>query len=220
MCPNAPSSRRHGVSARWRKKRESFVLFLRSSRLVRGLVGAWVVLLAVGMLSLTSTALLTDAESVSGNTFSAATVIIDANPAATAFNLPAMRPGDEAVLEITAANTGTATFRYAVTSVTTEDVLAAELILTVRQLVTDCTESAWDGSGSQLYTGKLGDTTTPGGLALVGDPATGADAGDRVLAASATEALCFHVELPVSARTQNTGTTATFTFIAEQTTNN
>ncbi len=178
------------------------------------------VVLAVGLLSLTSTALLTDSESTTANTFSATTVIIDAGPAVTAFNLPTMRPGDEAVLEITTANTGAGAFRYAITSVTTEDVLASELILTIRELVTSCTVADWDGSGAQLYTGKLGDTTTSGGLLLVGDPASGADAGDRVLAPSATEDLCFHVELPVAALAQNTGTTATFNFSAEQTANN
>lgn len=220
MCPDAPSPRHRGSAAPRRNKRESFGLFLRESRLVRVLVGAWVLLLAVGMLSLTSTALLTDPESTTANTFSATTVIIDANPVTTAFNLPTMRPGDEAVLEITAANAGAAGFRYAITSTTTEDVLASEMILTVRESVTSCTIGDWDGSGAQLYTGKLGDTTTPGGLVLVGDPTTGADVGDRVLAPSATEDLCFHVELPVSALAQNTGTTASFSFEAEQTENN
>lgn len=220
MRPHTHSARRVGVIGIWVRRRESFVLFLRSSRLVRVLAGLWLVLLAVGLLSLTSTALLTNAETVSGNTFDATTVIIDADSAATAFNLPTMRPGDEAVLEVTAANGGAAAFRYAITSTTTEDVLASELVLTVRDQVTNCTEADWDSTGNQLYTGKLGDTTTSGGLRLVGDPATGADSGDRVLAASTTEDLCFHVALPVSALTQNVGTTATFNFEAEQTANN
>lgn len=220
MCPDAPSPRRRGATSRWHTKRESFSSFLEGSRLARVLAGAWVLLLAIGTLSLTSAALLTDSESTTANTFSATTVIIDANPAATAFNVPTMRPGDEAVLEITTVNVGAAAFRYAITSITSEDVLASELVLTIRESVTSCTVGDWDASGAQLYTGKLGDTTTSGGLILVGDPSSGADTGDRVLAPAATEDLCFHVELPVSALAQNTGTTAAFHFNAEQTDNN
>ena len=188
--------------------------------MVRVLMALWVLLAAVGALSVTSTALFTDAETTTGNSFEGSTVIIDAGSTATAFNVPTMQPGQEAVLEITAANAGSAEFRYAITATTTEDVLASELVLTIRAQVTDCTVANWDGTGTQLYTGKLGDTTTAGGLRLVGDPGTGADTGDRVLGAGATEALCFHVTLPVSALTQNVGTTATFHFEAEQTANN
>ena len=59
-----------------------------------------------------------------------------------------------------------------------------------------------------------------GGL-LVGDAAQGADPGDRAIATSSNETLCFFVELPLgSTGPQGASTTATFTFVAEQTVNN
>ena len=75
-----------------------------------------------------------------------------------------------------------------------------------------------DFDGTQLYTGDLDDGA--GGL-LVGDPAQGAQGGERVLAASTNETLCFLVELLSTATgPEGASTTTTFTFDAEQTVNN
>jgi hypothetical protein len=65
----------------------------------------------------------------------------------------------------------------------------------------------------------LGSTT---GLNLVGSPVSGADTGDRVLAAGASETLCLKVMLPFATDNtyQGATTTATFNFVAEQTKNN
>lgn len=175
---------------------------------------------AVGLLTVTSSALFVDLETVAGNTFAAGTIQIDATPATAAFSVTDLQPGDEVATELTAANTGSGQLRYAVTSTTTEDTLAGELVLSVRENVTSCTTTDWDATGTQLYQGPLGDTTTPGGLAIFGDATAGADGGDRVLNSSAAETLCFHVLLPASTTVQNTSTTATFNFLAEQTTNN
>ena len=70
----------------------------------------------------------------------------------------------------------------------------------------------------QLYTGDLDSTAGK----IVGDNTTGAQAGDRTLAAAATEYLCFQVSLPLSTSNSfvSAATTATFTFDAEQTKNN
>jgi len=70
----------------------------------------------------------------------------------------------------------------------------------------------------QLYTGDLDST----GGQIFGNPAQGAQAGDRNLAVSASETLCFRVALPLSTGNayKNAATTATFTFDAEQTANN
>lgn len=189
----------------------------RSLRLVASVM---VIITSVSFLTVTSLALFTDLESLGGNSFNTATVIIDGSPSSTVFNVPDLGPGEEVVREFTVANTGSAQLRYALTSQTTEDVLASELLLTVRAGVTSCTTSDWDASGSQLYQGPLGDSTTSGGLPILGDAATGADAGDRVLNAAASEPLCLHVVLPAAATAQNTTTTATFNFLAEQTANN
>lgn len=175
---------------------------------------------ALAVLTVTSGAVFTDLESITGNTLSTGTIIVNATPASAAFNVQDLQPGDEVTAELTAANTGSHPFRYAVTSETTEDTLAGELVLSVRENVTDCATANWDATGTQLYQGPLGDTTTPGGLPIFGDAATGSDAGDRVLGASAVETLCFHVRLPEASTIQNASTTATFNFIAEQTTNN
>ena len=57
---------------------------------------------------------------------------------------------------------------------------------------------------------------------LIGSTAPGNDAGDRTLAAAATEDLCFSVVLPDSASNtlQSLSTVTTFTFESEQTLNN
>jgi hypothetical protein len=57
---------------------------------------------------------------------------------------------------------------------------------------------------------------------VIGDPTTGSQAGDRTLAASANEVLCFSVILPLGTGNTSQGvtTTATFDFVAEQTANN
>lgn len=55
-----------------------------------------------------------------------------------------------------------------------------------------------------------------------GSVATGANPGDRSLAAGASEVLCFRVSLPITTPNTLQGATsdATFTFSAEQTANN
>ena len=68
-------------------------------------------------------------------------------------------------------------------------------------------------------TGDLGSTT---GVNVIGNPAQGAQTGDRTLNAGASETLCFNVSLPLSTGNayQALSTTATFAFDAEQTANN
>jgi hypothetical protein len=146
-------------------------------------------------------------------------VDIAVTPATALFIVPAMAPGDVEVAELDVENSGTMRLRYAVDSVTTENTLAAGLTLTIKSGVTTCTEAGFDTDGSQLYSGVLG---TTGGTALIGNPAAGADGGDRTLDAAASEPLCFRVSLPLNASDtlQSLTTTATFTFYAEQTSNN
>ncbi len=66
---------------------------------------------------------------------------------------------------------------------------------------------------------ELGSTT---GIDVIGSPAQGFQAGDRTLAASASDVLCFLVSLPLSTGNSFQGltTTPTFDFAAEQTKNN
>lgn len=178
-----------------------------------------VLAVAGGALTISSLALFTDQQNVTGNAFSTGTVNIDVSPATVAITDLAMAPGDQVTSEVTVANLGSLTLRYAMTSTTTEDVLASELDLTIKSGVSSCTDANWQATGSVVYTGLLGSTGT---TAVIGSNAQGAQAGDRTLANGGSEVLCFNVTLPLSASntSQNLTTTATFAFDAEQTANN
>jgi predicted ribosomally synthesized peptide with SipW-like signal peptide len=182
------------------------------------------VLLLVGVigasLGVASNAIWTDSEDVDANTFSTGTIDISTNPTTALVTYSDMAPGDEVTNPITVSNAGSLELRYAVTSTTTEDTLAAQLDLTIKSGVTTCTNAGFDTDGTVIYTtGDLGSTT---GIDVIGDPTQGDDTGDRTLAASANEDLCFNVELPSSTGDSFQGltTTATFTFAAEQTASN
>jgi predicted ribosomally synthesized peptide with SipW-like signal peptide len=183
-----------------------------------------VVLLLVGVvgasLGVASNAIFTDSQDVDANVFSTGTVDISTNPTTALVTYSDMAPGDEVTNPITVTNAGSLELRYAVTSTTTEDTLAAQLDLTIKTGVTTCTNAGFDTDGSVIYgPGDLGSTT---GTDVIGDPTQGAQAGDRTLAASANEDLCFNVELPSSTGNTYQGltTTATFAFAAEQTSSN
>ena len=189
--------------------------------MARKLMATIVVLAAfVALLSISVLALFTDTASVPGNTFSTGTVDITTSPTTALVTFSAMAPGDQVTAPVTVTNAGTLQLRYAVTSTTTEDVLAAELDLTIKSGVTTCTNGGFGADGTVVYAAAdLGSTT---GINVVGDPAQGAQAGDRTLNASANEILCFNVSLPTSATNAAQGltTTATFAFEAEQTSSN
>ena len=192
-----------------------------------------------GVLAFGSNAVFTDASGVTGNTFTTGNVDISAAPASAAVTLTNMAPGDVVTAPITVTNSGGLAVRYSVTSVTTEDVLAAQLDLTVKSGVASCTTAGFGASGTVVYaTGNLGSMA---GTNIVGNPASGAQAGDRYLSsatevvdadgtfpagagadAPTNEALCFQVSLPLSTGNtyQSLTTTATFTFDGEQRRNN
>ena len=188
---------------------------LTASILVLGLFG--------GLASLSVIALFTDSQSVSGNLFSTGTVDISTSPASLLVTYSNMAPGDEVVGGVTVSNAGTLDLRYAVTSTTTENTLAAQLDLTVWDEAAEAdagTACAATAPGTVLYSpADLGSTA---GVNIVGNPTQGAQAGDRPLAASGSEVLCFKVALPLSTGNayQALSTTATFAFQAEQTRNN
>ena len=186
---------------------------------IRILASLAVLAVAGSILTIGSLALFSDQETVAGNAFSTGTIDLVATPATAVVTAADMVPGDQVTASQDVANSGTLEFRYAVSSTSTEDVLASQLVLTVKSGVTVCDDANWATDGAVLYTGVLGST---GGTAILGDPIQGSQAGDRVLAAGGNEALCFIVTLPVSAgnASQGASTTATFTFDAEQTANN
>ena len=174
----------------------------------------------IAVLSISSLALFTDSASVTNNAFTTGGVDISTSPTTALVTFSSMMPGDQVTAPLTVSNPGTAQFRYAVTSTTTENTLAGQLDMTIKSGVTTCTNGGFSASGTTVYaTGDLGSTT---GVNVVGNPAQGAHAGDRTLNASANEILCVNVTLPLSTGNtlQNLSSTATFAFNAEQTANN
>ncbi len=184
----------------------------------KALLSVAVVLVGVALVAVTSLALFTDSATVPANTFSTGTIDIATSPTTALVTMTAMVPGDQVTAPLTVQNNGTLQLRYAMTSTTTEDTLAAQLVLTVKSGVSSCTNADWSATGTTLYSGLLGSQAT---TAVLGSVTAGAQAGDRTLNAAASEVLCFNVTLPANAVLGGgASTTATFTFQAEQTTNN
>ena len=187
----------------------------------------FMVLLAAGLAVVsitagaTSLALFTSATTVTANTFSTGTVILTTSPASALITFSAMAPGDQVTAPVTVTNAGSLNLRYAISSVATNadaKGLKDQLVLTIKSGVTTCTNAQFGATGTVLYTGDLDSSAGK----LVGDNTTGAQAGDRSLAAAGSEVLCFNASLPLATGNafQSATTTATFTFAAEQTANN
>ena len=155
-------------------------------------------------------AYLTSSTQSTGNQFSAGTVHIGNSLAMGAtLSMDNLIGGDNFDAQLDIANSGTLSLIYAVsTSRTGSAALATTLQLTIRAKTTNPCASR---DGAILYSGDLA-------AAIIGDPAHGIQAGDRVLASGATESLCFTVALPTSAVPSlvATNAAATFVFTAEQ----
>jgi predicted ribosomally synthesized peptide with SipW-like signal peptide len=167
-------------------------------------------------------ALFTDSQAVDNNTFTTGTVDISTAPTTALVSFANMAPGDSVTDDVVVTNGGTLAQRYSVSSTATNTdakALKDQLVMTVKTIdVTTPASPCDDFDGTQLYTGDLDSSDGK----IVGDSTSGAQAGDRDLAASANETLCFKVELPTATGNafQDATTTATFTFDAEQTANN
>lgn len=190
----------------------------RRGRAARLLLTIAVILVGVATMAVTSLALFTDTETVGSNSFASGTIDITATPATAVVSAVAMAPGDQVTNSLTVANAGNLQFRYSLSSTTDENVLASELVLTVKSGVTTCDDANWAADGTTIYSGVLGNTAP---ISVFGDPTAGADPGDRVLSAASNEVLCFNVTLPASTTIgQGVSSVATLTFEAEQTSNN
>lgn len=156
-----------------------------------------------------SLAIFTSSAASTGS-FSTGTVVLTSAPA-TVFTVPAMMPGDSGSATLTVTNAGTAALRYAMTSASTNadgKGLRDQIALTIQA-------GACPSAGGNLYGGALS-------AAALGDPTQGNQAGDRTLAAGASDPLCFSWSLPLATGNayQGATTTTTFTFQGEQTANN
>lgn len=146
---------------------------------------------------LVSSAVFNDATRNEAMRLDAGTVDIAAAPVTFALDATGLVPGDVVATPLQVRNDGSLELRYSVTSTVDDALLADELELTIRTGVTDC-----DAVGAALDGSVVAGPVRLGGLtgdAVLGDPATGQDAGDRVLAAGTSEVLCFRVELPTTA---------------------
>jgi spore coat-associated protein N len=180
---------------------------------------------AVTTISL-SNALFTDQDVVGGNVFNTGTVSLTTAPTSAIWaSVTTGAPGDRATGFLTATNAGSLALRYALSAGNTSTTLAAGINLRVALrggASCDFPFHNTDGTtttltdDTQLYSGTLNTA------AVFGSNAQGNQAGDRTLAAAASEVLCFGVVLPTTAANslQGLSDTATFTFDSEQTANN
>ena len=168
-------------------------------------------------------AVFTDQETNGLNLFTAGTIELTQSPSSALVTFSNMLPGDSVTSPLVVSNAaGSSSLRYAISaSATNGDATALKDTLVLQIKTIDVTEPGTpcnDFDGAGIYTGDLDSTAGK----LVGDSTQGPDTGDRTLAATASETLCFRVSLP--ATTGNSyklaTTTATFTFDAEQTKNN
>jgi spore coat-associated protein N len=181
-------------------------------------------LAAIGVTSLTTGALFTDTDTVSSSDFTTGTV--DINPAMSSthtLGATNMAPGDVQFGTVPVDNAGSLELRYSIsvqaTNLDTPD-LAGQFDLAVYAGVP---EASCNAAGVAALTPIASIAGVPTTLTpLVGNPATGANPGDRVLASGAGESLCVSVGLPLSTDDtfQNTRASVALTFDAEQTANN
>lgn len=172
--------------------------------------------IAGAMMGVESLAFFTDQQSVDAP-FAAATIQLNAaGIASLSLTSANLMPGDTTNSSVTVQNDGGSQLRYAVSATSTNSDglnIRRRLRLTVKTVGTDC--NTFDGT--QLFNAVLGTSK-----AIIGKPTQGAQAGDRILDASANEVLCFRLTLPLNTANTYKGatTTTTFTFDAEQTANN
>lgn len=189
------------------------------TRIPRPILGALLAaVLAAGTLPvLEGLGVFSDSDTVGSNTFDTGTIALSTQPTSALLSFTDMFPGDEDVAPLTLSNDGSGELRYAMTASVTESTLSASLGLKIKSGLSSCDVASMDD-------GTLGavvaDTTLDS--AGFGDPAQGAQSGDRTLPAGASEDLCFMVRLPLSADNslQGLSTSADLTFSAEQTRNN
>ena len=195
---------------------------MRSRRLrVVVVVSALAAAAAHGLAALPTAATYTDSGATSAASLRAGTVVLSAGRTAdwvTGTAAAGLYPGTAGALvaPLTVTNTGSLNLRYSIVSTTSENATAGQLFLEVKTGVTTCTAAGFDASGSAAGpTSSLGATA---GVPVLGNPTTGQQTGDRVLASGAAETLCARVSLlpgggRAAASLAPTGTT--FTFVSE-----
>ena len=182
---------------RRRKRRRAMVAILLSASLATFGAGAM------------SLAVFTDTKDVNGE-WSTGNITLGVD-AGVSFTADDILPGDDGEKTITVSNTGTGDLRYSVSADATDDGsgLAGQIDLVVRP-------GACPSATAAIFTGTLGDAV------LWGDPDQGDQADERDILAGNDEDLCFAWDFPLESDDtyENSATTVTFTFDAEQIANN
>jgi predicted ribosomally synthesized peptide with SipW-like signal peptide len=196
----------------------------RSRRLLLALSIGILAAASVGSAAM-STALFTDQKTVN-NTFTAGSIILN-SAAISALSLTStnVMPGDTVTGAVVVQNDGTSQLRYSLSTASTNvDTKGLRQVLTLTIKTIDVTTPGvpcdnFDGVTTILATTALHNGTVGIGF---GNPAAGAQGGERNLSAAANETLCLRVNLPVGTGNAYEGasTVTTFTFDAEQTANN
>jgi spore coat-associated protein N len=176
----------------------------------------------VGITSLTTSAIFTDNDSVSGGGFTTGTVDVSVAASETFLRVDSMVPGDVAYQPLTVHNDGSLGYRYAMEK-SFEDVnapLSEQLQLAVYAVPDEASCTADGVSGLQPLRAPA--PIAADGAVLLGDSATGPQDGDRLVVATATDVLCFGLYLPLETGDafQSSSTTLGLTVLAEQSAHN
>jgi hypothetical protein len=173
-----------------------------------------------------SLAIFTSTQAVGANAFTTGTIVLGVAPATAILTSANMMPGDSVPTgvpgqAVTISNTGTGALRYAISGTSTDadsKHLNTQLLVTVKQPDGNAGSSCTLMTGNTLFSAVV----PTAGVNMVGDPTQGNQAGDRTLAAATSETLCFKASLPLATTNAYQGATSTytFTFAAEQTSNN
>jgi predicted ribosomally synthesized peptide with SipW-like signal peptide len=201
--------------------------FASQQRMLLGVGMTSMAVLTISAGTMMSLALFTD-EETDNSTFTTGTIVLDATKiAALDLTTSALMPGDSVRSSVAVENDGTAELRYSISqSSTNPDTKDLRISLTLAVRTADTGAGAFGTDGD--YCDDANGTSLRASAAMgasgsvVGDSTQGAQSGDRTLAASASEVLCFYVTLDLSAPNsmQGAATVTTFTFSAEQTANN
>lgn len=195
--------------------------------MARKLFATLLVLMALtALVAVSVLAVFTDSDDVDTNDFSTGSLSLTTSPTSAIWSaVTDATPGSKATGALTVTNAGSLDLRYAVSGANTDATLAGAMNLRIGlQTGGSCDFPYHNDDGTtttltddtQLFAGTLNTA------ALIGDSTQGADAGDRALAASGSEVLCFAVVLPDTAdnSVQGLSNSTTFTFDSEQTLNN
>ncbi len=169
-------------------------------------------------------ALFTDQETTAANTFSTGMLdlaLTSGNP--LPFTVSGMAPGDVVYGGLQVSNSGNMELRYAInTTADGASILDEQLDLTIDVVTDPGIDTVWYTDDDVVGTANIYGPDGVLSYAVIGNPSSGAQAGDRTLAASANERLRFKVTLPLSTDNsyQGLSCTVSFVFDAEQTANN